>query len=36
MLRSDECNPADVATRCNKKVNFNETLWLKGAFFYAR
>ena len=33
MLRSDECNPADIATRCNKKVKFNKTLWLKGAFF---
>ena len=25
-----ECNAADIATRCNKKVKFNETLWFKG------
>ena len=33
MLRSDECNPTDIATRCNKNVKFNETLWFKGASF---
>ena len=24
-----ECNAAYIATRCNKKVKFNETLWFK-------
>ena len=33
MLRSDECNPTDIATRYNKNVKFNETLWFKGALF---
>ena len=28
-----ECNPADIATRCNKKVKFNEVLWFKQASF---
>ena len=28
-----ESNPADIATRCNKKVKFNEVLWFKGASF---
>ena len=28
-----ECNPADIATRCNKKEKFNEVLWFKGASF---
>ena len=31
-LRSD-CNAADIATRCNKKVKFNEVLWFKRASF---
>ena len=31
MLRSDECNPEDIATRCNKNVKFNETLWFQVA-----
>ena len=25
-----EYSAADIATRCNKKVKFNETLWFKG------
>ena len=28
-----ECNPADITTRCYKKVKFNEVLWFKGASF---
>ena len=28
-----ECNPADIATRRNQKVKFNEVLWFKGAPF---
>ena len=30
-----ECNPADIATRCNKKVKFNEVLWFKRASLMA-
>ena len=25
-----KCNSADITTRCNKKVKFNEVLWFKG------
>ena len=28
-----ECNPADIATRCNKNVKFNEVLLFKGVSF---
>ena len=28
-----ECSLADLATRCNKKVKFNEVLWFTGASF---
>ena len=28
-----EYSPADIATRCNKKVKFNEVSWFKGASF---
>ena len=28
-----ECNPADIAKRCNEKVKFNEVLWFKWASF---
>ena len=30
-----ECNPADIATRCNKTVKFNEVLWFKRASLMA-
>ena len=31
-----ECNPADIATRCNKNVKFNEVLLFKGVSFWTQ